>query len=50
LARLDCDPPIYTSYVAGTTGSTTKTSFYWLRWGLVNFLPGLAPNFNPLSI
>jgi hypothetical protein len=26
---------------------TTMPSFYWLRWGLANFLPGLASNCNP---
>jgi hypothetical protein len=25
----------------------TTPSFYWLRWGLTNFLPGLALNHDP---
>jgi hypothetical protein len=39
----------YVSYVAGITGTCHHASFYWLRWGLTNFLPGLALNLKPQS-
>jgi hypothetical protein len=29
------------------TSMTTVPSFYWLRWELKNFLPGLSLNHNP---
>jgi hypothetical protein len=40
-AGLDQDPLIYASYIVGMTGCMPPCSaFYWLRWGLTNFLPG----------
>jgi hypothetical protein len=42
-AVLDCSPPSYASGIARMTVSTTELSFiYWLRCGLMNFLPRLA--------
>jgi hypothetical protein len=39
----DPDPPTYSLHVAGPQVHAI-TPIYWLRWGLVNFLPGLASN------
>jgi hypothetical protein len=44
-ACLDCNSPIYTSHIAGMTGAHYHLS-YWLRWGLNNFLPEMALNYN----
>jgi hypothetical protein len=31
---LDCDPPLYASHIAGTTGAHHHVQLlYWLRWG-----------------
>jgi hypothetical protein len=36
----------YAYIIAGMTSVATTPS-YWLRWGLANFLPGMAPNCDP---
>jgi hypothetical protein len=38
---------IYASCVAGMTRTH---SFYWLKWSLPNFLPGMASNLNPPNL
>jgi hypothetical protein len=43
-AGLDCNPSIHTSEVIGMTGSCTIPSCSWLRWGLMDFLPGTTSN------
>jgi hypothetical protein len=40
-AILDCDPLFMLLALTGMTACAIRPSF-WLRWGLVNFLPGLA--------
>jgi hypothetical protein len=42
-AGLACDPP-YASCVTQITGMYQHTWLFLLRWGLDNFLPGLASN------
>jgi hypothetical protein len=44
LADLDCDPPTYASHIAG---HVPQYPAYLLRWGLTNFVPGLASNHDP---
>jgi hypothetical protein len=43
------DPPVYASHVAGMAGMYHYTQLYWLRWGLINFLPRLASKCNLLA-
>jgi hypothetical protein len=39
---LDHYPPIILPEYLGWLAHATMPSFYWLRWDLVNFLPGLS--------
>jgi hypothetical protein len=49
-ASLDLNLPIYASCVdAMTRGIPSFPAFYWLKWGLMNFLPGLALNCDLLN-
>jgi hypothetical protein len=48
---LDCDLPIYASWVAGITGACCHTQLFigWDGGGLTNFLPWLALNYNSMD-
>jgi hypothetical protein len=41
---MDFDSSIYDFYVAGIVVTSLYLTFYWLRWGYVNFLPRLLSN------
>jgi hypothetical protein len=47
-AGMDHDPPIYRSW--NDRGIPPCPAFYWLRWGLANFLSRLASNLDPPNV
>jgi hypothetical protein len=48
-ARLD-HSPAYCFFIAGVTNMPPCPAFYWLRWCLTVFLPGLSSNHHPPNL